>query len=492
MPGPADVYRQALPDGEIVAFALTPLDRAGVPVWSVLFFDGASERWSGLVPNGIGYGATDEAALTGAMGELSEVVHATRTFATMERRRASFGDFASGEAIHPYLLVPPAGAALDETTVLEWVPATRAATGETVWVPIDFVAVGAPDLSPGYRPLTTPITNGLGAGPTLDWALSHGLLELLQRDGNGLYFRALDQGVRLDLQAVQDPVTLELLARLDRLGIELLAKLANTELGIANVYVVGADVEDGASPAIMATACGEAASPDREVALRKALLEFSAARVRKHFSHGPLEELARVAPADYLDAFRRRHSLAAEESRALAAMMGWLELPPGGLRQLLSDSVLSVRKTVPFETLPRGSVDGTRALLERAGFDVLYLDFSPPETGVHVVKAVVPRLEVETMSYYRIGERGVAKLLARDGYATPDRTGRPLTGLGQPPAGALPVRLTGDAEERLGGPAWLDPAAVDAAVGPLYPLYREPDIHSAAIACRQRRAAGAS
>jgi ribosomal protein S12 methylthiotransferase accessory factor len=37
------------------------------------------------------------------------------------------------------------------------------------------------------------------------------------------------------------------------------------------------------------------------------------------------------------------------------------------------------------------------------------------------------------------------------------------------------------AAERLGGPAWLDTDEVDRIVGRLYPLYREPEVHSAPI-----------
>ena len=84
------------------------------------------------------------------------------------------------------------------------------------------------------------------------------------------------------------------------------------------------------------------------------------------------------------------------------------------------------------------------------------------------------------MSYRRIGARGVRKLLDR---------GSPLVGLGRPPSGCLPVILDGPALDRLGGPAWLDPAAVDDAVGPLYPLYREPSSHAAQIARARRTAA---
>ncbi len=56
-----------------------------------------------------------------------------------------------------------------------------------------------------------------------------------------------------------------------------------------------------------------------------------------------------------------------------------------------------------------------------------------------------------------------------------------LVCLGPPPhPGAAAVALPDGARERLGGPAWLDRGAVDALVGELYPLYREPDRHALA------------
>ena len=64
--------------------------------------------------------------------------------------------------------------------------------------------------------------------------------------------------------------------------------------------------------------------------------------------------------------------------------------------------------------------------------------------------------------------------------------GSPLVGLGEPPPGAAPVRLPAGAAERLGGRPWLDVAEVDRIVGRLYPLYREPEVHSAPIAMEGR------
>ena len=76
------------------------------------------------------------------------------------------------------------------------------------------------------------------------------------------------------------------------------------------------------------------------------------------------------------------------------------------------------------------------------------------------------------MSYYRIGERNARKLLER---------GSPLIRFGAESDTLRPIRLTPEAIERLGGrQPLLDTALVDRIVGPLYPLYREPEAHHVA------------
>lgn len=51
-----------------------------------------------------------------------------------------------------------------EDTPLLWCEGKRWATGETVLIPLDVAAVSHANLPPGYRPLTTPLTNGPGCG----------------------------------------------------------------------------------------------------------------------------------------------------------------------------------------------------------------------------------------------------------------------------------------------------------------------------------------
>ncbi len=468
--GTADRLAAALPPGERGDFPIHSLDRVGVPVVAA---DHAGPPRSGS----FGYGETLEQARTGAYGELVEGLLLHHHLRSLTPRRASYAELRAEGAVDPRALVLPAGAVVDDAQPRDWLPALRFRTGETAWLPAEFCASSGADLPRLTDPLITVITNGAGAGDTVERAVAHGLLELLQRDGNGTAFRALDRGAVLDLgpddSAVTDPVTLDLLGRLRRAGIEVLPKLASVQFGLADVHVVGIDHDPGAEP-LAVTAGGEACHPDREVALRKALLEYASARSRKVFAHAPLERLRPHAPAGYWE-----RELAApvppQEPRALEAMRAWSRTSADELRARLEPTVLSRRSTVAFTDLPATPVAGPAELLDLlldrlADLDVLVV--LAQRDGAVSAKVVVPGLEVETMSYGRIGARGVAKLLEQD---------RGLVGLGAPPhAGAAPVVLTDRGRDELGADAWFDRALADRIVGGLYPLYREPSRHALA------------
>lgn len=500
LPDSALAYLAALPPGNIVGFPLAALDRTGVPVWVVTLFLDESLGLVGAQPSGIGYGATEAQAILGALGEIAEAVFPLLasqnwnvTHGTYDALVASVG---SASIVDPLTCCLPAGSPVGRATPLDWVPATRFGTGETVLLPIELAASDPIELPPGHHPFTTPITNGLGAGPDIDWAVGHGVLEILQRDGNGLVFRALDQGILLDPPVAPSPRAAALLELFADAGIRIYPKFATDEFGLTNLYVVGHD-ELGSGPRvpIMLSACGEACDPDRDRALVKAMTEFAAARVRKTFSHGPLADARLVAPPGYVNDFLRRAeaSLELEESRALQAMLQWARTGVDRLRDQLAPSIYGVASQKPFESLPTtavapsGSGTAGRIAIDRlqaAGFDVLYVAMSPPGSAVTAVKVFVPRLEVETMSYYRIGERNVAKLLARD---------HPLIRHGKPTKTLRPVRLTEAAVARLGGePPLFDTALADAIVGPLYPLYREPEAHHVAYRLGEVGEAGVS
>jgi thiazole/oxazole-forming peptide maturase SagD family component len=440
---------------------------------------------------GYGYGFTEVEARVGALGELCEEVHVGKWLARAPRVVASYAELtrARGEraVLDPLTLCLPAGSPYTPDMTLSWVEGRRWPSDEAVLVPREWVAAYPYQLREPAR-LIMPITNGLGAGFDLPHAIAHGLMELLQRDGNVVTYRALDQGVLVDLDTELEPPVAGLLDKLRDLGIGAMVKLACTDFGLANLYVVGDDKGRPRAP-IQVTSCGEASHPDRARALQKALLEFCGSRSRKAATHGPIDDVRKVMAPEYVDKQIAVAVIEEEENRALEAMAEWVAQDAAELRRRLAPNVFSERRRVPFSSLPdsgpaavASSGDRLRLLTERLAaeeLEVIWVDVSPPDSPVKAVKTIVPGLEAETMSYHRIGWRGVRRLRARHD---------PLL-LDAPREGALRVPLRPEDEARAGGPAWLDTAAVDSMVRHVYPLYRESGPFSAQLLLAQRRGA---
>ena len=271
LPDAARLYLDAFPAGEIIAFPIDPIDRVGIPVWIVALFPDGQPLLDGVMPYGVGYGIDEGQAILGAMGEIAEMVFPALSLGRRDKVRGSYRDLVAnlGErsVADPLTLCLPAGSPVGRDTSLEWVEAIRLADGATVLVPIDLAAYNSAELSEGYRPFTTIISNGMGAGPDKDWAVGHGLCEILQRDGNGLLFRALDRGITLDLPGTVSDRIAKLLGQYRRAGIRPIPKFATDEFDLSNIYCVGIDEDGTPAEPIMVSACGEACHPDREVGI---------------------------------------------------------------------------------------------------------------------------------------------------------------------------------------------------------------------------------
>lgn len=468
----AEAFRDSLRgEGTLTVFRIDPLDRTGIPVVQAnLIVPGKSAT------TGFGYGFSAIQAEVGALGELCEEVHVERQIARITPIRGSFAALsAQRPVIDPLTLCLPAGSHYDADMELDWMPARRWPDGAATLLPVEWVAAYRYQMVHGPARLITPITSGLGAGMDLEHAIAHGIMEALQRDGNVTGFRALDQGHVVEPDLVPEAAVRDLLAHLRALGIDVTIKLASTEFGIPNLYVVGPDGGDPVVP-IQVTSCGEAAHPSRDHALRKALLEFCGSRARKAATHGPIDLLLRHLPESYTAPQLALLDVDDEEPRALRAMTDWLDDDATTLIARLSSTVFSEVSRQDFSTLPDASVPSSAATLalltERLavqGLEVFYVDCSPPGHAVRVVKVVVPGLEAETMSYHRIGWRGVRRLRQRQDLLVVDA----------PREGACRILLRPEDEARAGGPAWFDTARADRLVGSLYPLYRETGTFSA-------------
>ena len=241
-------------------------------------------------------------------------------------------------------------------------------------------------------------------------------------------------------------------------------------------------------------ACGDAAHPDRDLALAKALREYVSGRARKHFMHGMLDKLARVAPAAYVEKMSAEDT-GKQESRALEAVLAWATATNEEIFRKIEKPILETRSTVKFSELPtaefaNGDWDAILEYLQKQfaklGTEILYADFSgfAPD-GIYVARAVVPGMEGETMSYNRIGRRNLERLLERQ--KTDERIETLVGfGTGKKPKSALKIHLT-DADAKDFPDAWLDPQAVAKQVGEFYALYREPESFSVGRALQRER-----
>ena len=486
-----DDLARSVPGDATIEFAITPLDVTGIPVWSVT-------RWQpdGEMLNGIGYGFTDSRARVGSWAELLEQAGSHHAMARIERTWASYNELLKRgvAALNPLVLRLPAGSAYSHDQKLNWVPARRLditrddLAGEMILVPIEGAATHNFDchLPADAAPLFQAISNGNGAGDTIERALTHGMLELVQRDGNSAGYRACDRGVRIDLgpdnQDVRHPQTRALLERLDAAGIDVIVKLADTNLGMTNLYVVGRERDLSLVPhPICLTGCGEAAHPDREQALLKALTEYCASRVRKLYMHGPIEAQRYLFPPGYLERFTASPA-SIEESRSFQAVAQWMQLSADEIVQRIGPTIFRVDRTVRFADLPTVDMDSLNevgpllrdvaARFTAEALDVFWVDYTPGDAPCRAAKVICAPLEVETMTYRRVGPRNLRRLIDR---------GFDFVGVGVAPNDTLRVPMLPEDEAALGGPAWLHPARADALLGPLYAMYREPDVHSIAL-----------
>lgn len=487
----ADRYVAALSSGNVEEIDIRAYDRLAVPSIAAVFTSPAEPAPA----HSTGFGASTAAARVGALGELSEGVLVNRAVAALSPEAGSYAEmrarYGADLVVDPVTLVLEAGSDYSADRPLLWAPMTRWRTGETVRVPFEFVASEQHTLPAQAPPggwLTTAITNGLGAGDSLERAIGHALLEIIQRDGDTVCYRALDTGVVIDVSTSTDPQTVELLAAYADQGVQPLVKLAESELATV-VFCTGVDtLADNAADTgpLAVTAIGEAAALDPTSAIRKALLEYASSRVRKAFAFGSLDDVAARHP-DYLQR-ELSFPLVPQEDRAVREMQRWSSMSAVQLSDLVAPTLYRTARTVPLESLGGAGVPGTdpaavlTELLRRLeDFDVLYLAAGEPG-GIRAVKVLVPGLEVETMSYLRIGERVLRRLLDRDSE---------LVGLGAPAtADQLPIHLTAEATQRIGDTAWFDRSVVARLVGGLYPLYREPDRFAMQRLARGERPAG--
>jgi putative methanogenesis marker protein 1 len=186
-------------------------------------------------------------------------------------------------ALYPDALLTPQP--FSEFTGIEWVMGDDIMNDIEVFVPAN--AVFHPYNPSNGVKLFRSNTNGLASGNTIEEAVLHGLLEVIERDALSIAEYTRNPGAEIVLSE-SDGINFGLKARLEKTGIKVKIWLLESDVDIPTV-VVALDDTVLRDPALLVMGAGSHLSP--EIAVTRALTEAAQSRVVQ--IHGAREDTDR-------------------------------------------------------------------------------------------------------------------------------------------------------------------------------------------------------
>ncbi|NTV00609.1 MAG: YcaO-related McrA-glycine thioamidation protein [Methanoregulaceae archaeon] len=348
---------------------ITSLDRIGIPVFSSI--RPTARRGAVSVYNG--KGATPAEARVSAMMEGIERFSAETAREDLLVERYSVLS-VSENVLDPASLILPKS--VDGDAPVAWTRGQDLISGEEILVPASAVYHPLPVL---YPQLFRTTTNGLASGNTVEEAVFHALMELIERDAWSLAEASRSTGPVLT--DVTDELSLSLLKKFGDAGVEVTLKDITSNIGIPTVAAVADDVllKD---PSLLTIGMGSHTSA--RIAVLRALTEVAQSRLTQ--IHGAREDtpMAEVRKKMGYERTKRmnRYWFESRETRSFPAM------PSFDSDDFLDDITLA----------------GER--LRAVGLDrIVAVDLTRESLGVPVVRLIVPGLEVYAMDQDRAGRR---------------------------------------------------------------------------------------
>jgi ribosomal protein S12 methylthiotransferase accessory factor len=335
----------------------TRLDRAGVPVF-------ASIRPSAAVGSlcvNAGKGLTEDEARIGAYMECIEIACAEPERAQLPIVQATGREIAaSGFPLIDFM--PRNDAILDESIAIPCIEAEDLVNHRRCLVPADRV------LFPYPSTFFTSDTNGLASGNTVLEATVHGLCEVVERDI--VSFGGLRRWHNLRVETLPGPLA-EIAERIKRVDLRLYVRVLENDYNLPFFAAIAHEphLED-------AVHMGYGCHLWRGIAATRAVTECFQERLT--IIHGGRDSLQRL-----------REQGIREPGRA-------------GMKEAFAQEVARAPATLSFDDVvdwsaQTPSIEALYSELERGVVPVsggiLRVVFTPPDSPIHVVKVIVPRME---------------------------------------------------------------------------------------------------
>lgn len=242
---------------------------------------------------------------------------------------------------------------LDATTPIDWTPAWSLSRAERRYVPLAYCYAEAPAES--GTAFCRPCGNGVAAGTCTEEALLQGLLELVERDATAIWWYNQLRRPEVDLDSFGDPYFDALRVDYDRLGWRLWVLDLTHDLGIPTCVALAHQPREDRF------AIGFGCHLEGRLAVQRALTELNqifdpAGARRAPWGMDRLHSSGYLFPSPDL-------------SRATAR-----SLPRLGGADLRADIEQCLRR------------------LDRAGLELVAVDKTRPDIGLHVVQVIVPGL----------------------------------------------------------------------------------------------------
>ena len=354
---------------------ITQKDNIGIPVFSIA----RQSTAHGMTKVYNGKGPTPEQAKASAVME------------AMERYSAELRDTDEiiygtvDEAMDTGLTLDPAEMILPLRTlnyyrneVIAWCRGYEMFRGEEIWVPA--CAVYHPYFPDGDMQLFRYHTNGIASGNTIEEAILHSVLELIERDA----WSVCEYREKANADVIVEDGTLcaSLIRKFSDSGVEIHLKDLTSDIGIPTIGAAADDIRTK-DPELLTIGVGTHLNP--EVAAVRALTEVAQSRTTHKHGSKINAKLQRISQEMGYENIKKANRVWYSKSGNTVRL--------ADMKRLDTPYVLDDIEVV-FDNLIR------------CGFDkVIAVDLTRPEVNVPSVRMIIPGLEVSTMDPEREGPR---------------------------------------------------------------------------------------
>lgn len=348
---------------------ITHLDRIKIPVYTSvrpLAVEGAVSIYAGKGPSKV-------------HAKVSSIMEAIERYsAEMQDENTVVKKYDERDCLNPEDLILPRNS-YDDDVELEWSEGFSVVTGESILIPSN--AVYHPYVNDIVKHLFLSNTNGLASGNSLEEAIFHGMMEVVERDSWSLFEAFKDKKCEINCNNSSNEYIVELVNKFDEANVSIKLIDLTSENKIPTIGAVSEDLSLK-DPALLTLGIGTHLDP--EIAAIRAITEVAQSRATQ--IHGTREDttranLLRETGYERMKRINRHWFRDCEESVDLNDMTDY------------------------SQNSFRDNINKTMELLKLSDIHDAYYVNLTRSIGIPVVRSIIPGMELFSVDSSRVGKR---------------------------------------------------------------------------------------